>query len=158
VANSSIVNGNSEVTGTLTAGMLAGNGTIPVGGIIMWNGTSAPNGWALCTGQTVNGHTTPNLQGQFIVGYNPSDVDYNNTGITGGEKTHTLTITEMPSHNHGMFDKSADGGGDWRVLRESSRGENFDNTYDIGTLSTGGGAAHENRPPYYVLAFIMRVQ
>jgi microcystin-dependent protein len=122
----------------------------------MWSGTSAPNGWALCAGQTVNGHTTPNLQGQFIVGYNPSDVDYNNTGKTGGEKTHTLTIAEMPSHNHKMWLKNSGN----RFTGSGSANELNSASFNDGTStdSTGGGAAHENRPPYYVLAFIMRVQ
>jgi microcystin-dependent protein len=155
VANSSVVNGNSEVTGTLTAGTLAGNGTIPVGGIIMWSGTTPPTGWALCTGQTVNNHTTPNLQGRFIVGYNSSDTDYDNIGKTGGEKEHTLTIDEMPSHNHiysytpySPYETSNDHDTDHRALASENRATSY----------TGGSQPHENRPPYYVLAFIMRVQ
>jgi microcystin-dependent protein len=170
VANSSVVNGNSEVTGnatiagTLTANALVGYGAIPIGGIIMWSGTIPPDGWALCNGQPMNGHTTPNLQGRFIVGYSSSDADYSNIGNTGGEKMHTLTIAEMPSHNHGSGatkggkfvlaggTSKVDSGSTNRGLDEDSR------EYVNSTASTGGGGAHENRPPYYVLAFIMRVQ
>jgi microcystin-dependent protein len=156
VANSSVVNGNSEVTGTLTAGTLAGYGTIPVGGIIMWSGANPPNGWALCTGQTVNGQATPDLQGRFIVGYQPSDADYSSIGNAGGEKTHTLTVDEMPSHSHEMWlqhtGKRFTGSGDANALNESNLADGTPTGY------TGGGNAHENRPPYYVLALIMRVQ
>ena len=162
VANSSVVNGNSEVTGTLTvaetltAGTLAGYGTIPVGGIIMWNGTSVPDGWALCDGQTANGQTTPNLRGRFIVGYQSGDADYNSIGKTGGEKKHTLTVDEMPSHNHTIANiTNTSGGGTKTGDRDWHENKNGDN---ISSGSTGGGAAHENRPPYYVLAFIMRVK
>ncbi|MDR0687754.1 MAG: tail fiber protein [Prevotellaceae bacterium] len=156
VANSSVVNGNSEVTGTLTANTLAGYGTIPVGGIIMWSGTTAPDGWALCNGQTVNGKTTPNLQGRFIVGYQSSgDADYNSIGKTGGEKTHTLTINEMPSHSH-IYSYTP------YSSNKTSNTHDTDHraleSRDEETSYAGGGAAHENRPPYYVLAFIMRVQ
>ena len=47
-------NNNVTITGGLTVrdtGSFTGYGTIPVGGIIMWSGSSVPNGWALCNGQ-----------------------------------------------------------------------------------------------------------
>ena len=42
----------------------------------------------------------PNLTGRVPVGYASSDTDFNAVGNTGGEKTHKLTTTEMPSHGH----------------------------------------------------------
>ena len=52
----------------------ASTGTIPIGGIIIWSGStgSVPGGWRLCNGS--NG--TPNLSGRFVVGYSASDSDY----------------------------------------------------------------------------------
>lgn len=73
----------------------------PVGGIIMWHGStgSIPTGWALCDG--TNG--TPNLSGKFIVsqgsGYAVND--------NGGSNTHAITEAELPAHSHTI----ADGGG-----------------------------------------------
>lgn len=70
------------------------NVEIPIGGIILWSGneTSIPINWQLCDG--TNG--TPDLRNQFVVGAGGTyDV-----GDTGGESQHTLTINEMPSHNH----------------------------------------------------------
>lgn len=42
---------------------------IPIGGIIMWSGTVAPAGWAICNGGTVNGITTPNLPPYYALYY-----------------------------------------------------------------------------------------
>lgn len=66
----------------------------PIGGIILWSGSenTIPNNWHLCDG--TNG--TPDLRNRFVVGVGGTyDV-----GDIGGEATHTLTINEMPSHNH----------------------------------------------------------
>lgn len=38
--------------------------------------------------------------GRVPVGVDSSDTDFNIAGKTGGEKTHTLNVGEMPSHNH----------------------------------------------------------
>ena len=41
-------------------------------------------------------------QGQVLVGVNEEDADFATAGKKGVEKTHTLTINEMPSHNHSI--------------------------------------------------------
>ncbi len=100
----------------------------------------------------------PDLRGRFIVGRDTADDDYSTIGKTGGKKKHVLTIDEMPSHSH-RFD-----GHDIEAYVGSNRNDsatrivesNEDAAY--ATLATGGGKAHENRPPYYVLAYIMRVK
>lgn len=103
----------------------------------------------------------PDLRGRFVVGYNVSDPDYGAYGRSGGEKKHILSVGEMPAHTHGqnLWDGA---NGDWK-----SGGKNswpnattyHDRTKPHGdTDSTGGGAAHENRPPYYALAYIMRLK
>jgi microcystin-dependent protein len=56
---------------------------------------------------TGDGSTTfnvPNLNGKVIVGTSSADAEFDVLGETGGEKTHVLTIAEMPSHNHGVTD------------------------------------------------------
>lgn len=158
-----------------------GFGLVPSGTIVMWNGTMIPNGWVLCDG--TNG--APDLRGMFIVGYDPGNPDYNTTGLTGGEENHTLTESEMPAHQH-PFSGTTNSGGmhthqyqDW-FWEASNPGPNLDegsvdnndveshmrstnpdgdHSHSISgnTDSIGGGVAHENRPPYYVLAFIMKL-
>jgi microcystin-dependent protein len=134
---------------------------VPKGAIMMWSGAveNIPAGWALCDG--ANG--TPNLRGRFIVGYNPNDTDYNTIGNLGGEKEVTLTADEcaLPSHWHDytlttLSGKKDNGGA---LDHRNSGADGYDLNYtNAGTTSTSKPAekAHENRPPYYVLAYIMK--
>ncbi len=166
--------GNTFInSGTVTATNIAGYGTIPLGGIIMWSGTTVPDGWALCNGAPSNGYTTPNLRGRFIVGYDPGDNDYKEpgnlseknltVGSTGGERTHTLSVNEMPKHGHNMnigWSGSESGSDKSHVSQFQGEWPGYTPDYtDIRSVGeTGGSQPHENRPPYYVLAFIMRVK
>ena len=116
--------------------------TIPTGIIVMWSGPIAniPEGWVLCDGN----NNTPDLRDRFIVGAGNTYA----IGNTGGENFHTLTVNEMPSHNHGTgvpdpSRRAADGVGNAKCINGN-------------TSHTGGGQPHENRPPYYALAYIMK--
>lgn len=183
------VGGTAKVTGTVhatqdvsTDAHFVGYGTIPVGGIIMWSGSlaSIPDGWALCNGQTSNSIVTPNLSGRFIVGVGQAGAGPANyaVGNTGGEERHTLTVAEMPSHNHGGA-TSTDGA----HTHDYERPDNYEGyqalynhdpevfVYHNATYATtsagahahtisaqGGGQSHENRPPFFALAYLMRVK
>jgi microcystin-dependent protein len=195
------ITGPTQITGTVTTnaiqmtnGTISGvntingvayppattQGNIPVGGIIMWSGTSTnlPQGFALCDGgtYTISGgssRVTPDLRGRFIMGatYATSGtIRYNNTtgpttlptdengtivpalytNQSGGEIKHTLTIDEMPAHTHNYSQPIGD---DNNGLYGGSYWEPGTTT----TSSTGGSQAHNNMPQYYVLAFIMRI-
>ncbi len=128
----------------------ASQGTIPIGGIILWSGSivSIPTNWHLCDG--TNG--TPNLQNQFVVGAGNSYA----VGATGGESTHTLTITETPSHQHEQASGLVGTFGSGASITHGTYANTATSAADL-TSSVGGGGAHNNLPPYYALAYIQRV-
>ncbi len=71
-------------------------GTIPIGGIIIWTGSTVPAGWALCDGNNApNGASTPDLQDRFIKGAGSVAV-----GTTGGATTTGSTTSGLPAHSH----------------------------------------------------------
>ena len=103
-------------------------------------------------------------KGNFPVGYNPEDTDYNQIGKTGGEKMHKLIADELPPTyiypNEGKNDPITGG-------FDTTTGVNY---YSLKTGVTNNNSpkltannpimhtalAHENRPPYEVMAFWRR--
>jgi hypothetical protein len=144
VSGSVSASGNINTSGKIQEG---GNALVPRGTIVMWNGAAntIPGGWALCNGAG----GTPDLRDRFIVGAGSSYA----YGATGGATHVTLSINEIPSHSH-----SYDGmnGGHWRCDNDNEQRCSPDG-YAGTTGATGGGAAHENRPPYYALCYIMKL-
>lgn len=150
-------------------GMAGAN--IPRGLIAMWNGVSVPEGWALCNGQIVEDLQTPDLSGKFIVGWSSGNEDYNLIGNTGGQEKVTLSTQEIPSHVHNFADayfieahSDLVGASGTQWIGNNLSGSNKtdrDNSYvclwDHDTRAAGGGQPHENRPPYYVLAYIIKL-
>lgn len=78
------------------------------------------------------------------------------SGSTGGEATHTLTVNEMPSHKHTINNLVFGDGGigrDGGTLQRGYYGTHGANAAELypgnyGISNTGGGAAHNNMPPY----------
>ena len=118
--------------------------TFLTGMILLWSGaeTAIPSGWNLCDGN----NSTPDLTDKFVVGAGSTYA----VNATGGEATHTLTEAEMPAHTH-TYTKPSGSLGVTPQATSASRPPASDNTG-----STGGGAAHENLPPYYALCYIMK--
>lgn len=164
--------------------------------IISWN--YAPKGWAFCNGQFLpinqnqalfsilgtsyggNGQTTfalPDFRGRGPIHQGAGFT----VGQAGGQEFHTVTMSEMPAHNHFLLASaqavaataantipannkvlapaiaSLQGGGTQNV---NIYGSGAPNTAlnPASTTNIGGSQAHENRQPYTVLNFIIALQ
>lgn len=88
--------------------------------------------------------------GRVLVGADEADADFNTANKTGGEKTHTLTIDEMPSHSHRQY-VSANNGND--SIRRDWSSDGASKAYDQGmnTGAAGGDKPHNNLQPYITI-------
>jgi hypothetical protein len=127
---------------------------------------------------TTNGSFDPNTSfygtwvvyaaGKVLVGQDTGDTDFDTINESGGAKTHTLTVDEMPEHKHGsnlrlegaangniLIDNSLyyDTGVGGREIDELSQTNDGDSTY---TMNEGGGQAHNNLQPYTVVKYWRR--
>lgn len=148
---------------------------VPTGVIVMWSGSvsNIPKGWQLCDYSIIPGTNkrTPDLRGRFIVGYSNDESDYGLIGKTGGKKSVTLSKDELPSHSHSFKNyffseknRSAVGGDGYdqfskNIIGSNDTDEDNNRLYYMNstTNSTGSGNAFDNRPPYYVLAYIIKI-
>ena len=115
---------------------------VPIGLIAIWGKPASepiPEGWKECT----------DLRGRMPLGWNPDDVDFSELLKNAGEKTHQLTIAEMPTHSHKLpaSPRRSESGGGWFQTNGSGAG-----WYDSQT--TGGNQPHNNMPPYRIIKFI----
>lgn len=86
--------------------------------------------------------------GRAPIGVNTNDSDFNTVEKTGGEKTHKLTVNEMPSHRHisSSYKEGNAAAGDWAStpMGHTNPGKTGDYYSDY----TGGGQPHNNLQPY----------
>lgn len=130
----------------------------PVGSIYMSVNSTSP--------ASLFGGTWEQLKDRFLLGAGSAYA----AGSTGGEAAHTLSINEIPSHaghlygNAGGVNEKGDAKGAW--LKEininssltTSYGWNYkNNEYYPANRSLGGGAAHNNMPPYLAVYMWKRV-
>lgn len=168
------------------AGPAGAAGAVPPGTVTAFAGSTAPSGWLLCDGQSYSISTyrdlynaigttyggygqsfqVPDLRGRFPVGKDTGT--FAALGGKGGEEKHTLTVSEMPAHQHSMnetvymdtqvrggtqiFLNDNTSGGRWLSTKRHDRLE----ISDIASGATGGSQAHNNLPPYLSLNFIIK--
>jgi hypothetical protein len=175
--------GNTILSGNATAATAA-NGTsttqiattafvadalvnrIPAGVITLWSGSiiSVPTGWALCNG----GNGTPDLRDRFIVGagsiYAVNAVGGSANAIVV-DHTHTAnSVVSDPGHSHGYTSPASttsDATGFDTEIATTAAANTATATTGITVAttvnSTGSSATNANLPPYYALAYIMKL-
>lgn len=159
-------NHQSRIVALETAGpnqVIVDPTNVPIGGIILWSGSvaSIPTHFVLCNG--ANG--TPDLRDRFVIGAGGT----RSPGATGGASTHTHTVGESGSggsHSHSV--SGTTGGPSATVSRldgvmgagSATHTHSFSATsgsagsHSHSNPSTGSGS---NLPPFFALAYIMRI-
>lgn len=161
--------------GSLTDNFIREVAAFPVGVVMPRLSSTVPFGWLVCNGAEVsrvtysqlfavigttygpgNGTTTfnlPNLQDHFLMGASNTV----NVGDFGGENRHVLTIAELPAHTH-PFTPEVSGDATPSSLTRITAG-NANQTFGDGsyaTDSTGNDIAHENRPAFCAVTWLIR--
>lgn len=166
------------------AGAITGIGMVPPGAIVMFYGDiknsfdaegkglkmTAYEGWQLCNGK----NNSPDLRDRFVAAAG----NVYKMGETGGLDSVSLNANSMPSHNHGGIIEGATGPAQTlmpivigNVARKAglvtattpASGPNMtpspphNHQISVEIKSDGKGEAHENRPPFFALGFIMRL-
>lgn len=157
-----------------------------IGQIIMFGGNFAPKGWAFCDGQLLpiaqnsalfsilgttyggDGRTTfalPDLRGRVSIhpGRGPGLSTYL-LGEKGGTEEVTLTLNEIPSHNHSVLANSAVGTSPDPAGNFLANTGAFDNEY-INNANVnmhpsminkaGGSQSHTNLQPFLCVNYII---
>lgn len=106
--------------------------------------------------------------GRMPVGYDATQTEFNAAGKTGGEKTHTLTASEMPTHTHtqnvhnhtqdahahnvGQLWHISSGTDAWAFAQSGTTSTDPATATNQAATATnqnaGSGAAHNTLPPY----------
>lgn len=148
-----------------------------IGEIAMYGSTTLPAGWLECVGTAISrstysdlfdvigetfgagdGSTTfniPDFRAAFPQGRDPIVAPGSESAIggTGGEASHILTTAEIPAHQHAQRVQPTTGASTNRLIAQSASGATQDSALPTG--STGGGEAHENRPPFQTVVMMI---
>ena len=137
-------NGDGQVSFTTLTGVTATiANAYPVGSLYM-NASNSTNPATLLGFGTWSAFG----EGRVLIGIDSSDTDFDTAEETGGSKTHTLSVSELPSHTHTA---TLMGNGEDEQQDLPAAGDNSNPSRTMTTSATGGGGAHNNVQPYIVV-------
>lgn len=170
-ANTAVQKADAAQNTANTALGAANTGAIPRGIICLWSGaaTAVPVGWALCDG----GNASPDLRDRFVVAAGGkyavgakggAETQNISASLNGSAGATTLSVAQMPSHVHGtdaMREAITIGDGrltpgDGRYPNASIYGAGSSNSHTH-SLSGSASGTVSVLPPYYALAYIMKL-
>ena len=165
-------------------GVEIGGESLPIGSMIPFGSQeNIPSNWKICDGSAISretyaelfdvigtsygagdGSTTFNLpdkRGRVSVGLDSNQTEFDTIGKRDGEKTHQLTINEMPSHDHRLTPFVDIRQGDGQTNANSgSLGTHlggYVSKPNSAVSLTGGDQPHNNLQPYEVDVWIIKV-
>ena len=133
----------SDVLQLGASAWLTAQGAYPVGSVYINVGDVNP--------AILFGGTWERLGGRFLLG---ADSTYA-AGSTGGEAAHTLTVDEMPRHNHEIDNLNASGNTTPFMTVQAQDKKGYGG--NVQTMYAGGGKAHNNMPPFLAVYMWQRV-
>lgn len=118
----------------------------PVGSLLFTSSNEDPS-------ITFEGTSWKRIKGRMIIGVDEDDSDFKSSGLTGGEKSHTLTVEEMPNHNHSLYIEGTIINKARSYMQQGNASfwnmsVGYEGNYSFGINATGGGKAHNNLSPY----------
>ena len=127
------------------------NAIFPIGQIVIKGDNEDYSNWLGFTWERT-------AVGKVLVGIDSTDTDFNTIGKTGGKKTHTLTIDEMPKHRHTQISANSGSSG-LTGTTYTGLGWSTGNNESLNTAmqNTGGSQPHNNLQPYQVVAYWKRI-